>query len=191
MIMAEFDCFLILDEYIDLLEGALGAGFRLILDKNMRELKYEYVSERSAVRDLINPNQKAFLLERDDFSRYPVELRPIQRDGIPIWYPQAVNGGPVIETRFYFPFERDGERTVPCSSIAYSSMIVNPATREREPAGDSIKEAFNSLVLPLRKRSRKVRSKKRTAYVTDGVQAMLDAGWHLARPFDAADPACG
>ena len=132
-------------------------------EQTLARTKSEYVSQTIDVRRTFTADQRAFLLERDDFSRYPLELRPITRAGVRMWYPSTINGGPAIETHFYFPYERDGRRIIPCSLIAHSRVIVNPTTRTKEPAGDAVKAAFNTLVAPLKRRFQRVRSAKRVA----------------------------
>jgi hypothetical protein len=185
--MAEFGCIITENEYSGFLEAALAGGFKLCLNKYLPRPEHEYVTERRAVPHLLHTKQYAFLLERDDFSRYPVRLIPIERKGVKVWYPRAKEGGPVIETYFWAPFTKGDARFIPCSLIACSAKIVNPMNGTLEPAGDAVKRAYNTLIAPLRKNFKKVRSTKRVAYVSPGAQAMIGAGWRLADPFDSAN----
>src|SRR5271165_7469130 len=187
MMMAEFGCFITEDEYSDLLETALAGGFRLCLNKKMPRPEHQYVTEKGEVSHLLRTKQYAFLLERDDFSRYPVQLRRIERKGVKAWYPLTNEGGPVIETYFWAPFTKDAARFIPCSLIACSTRIVNPMDGRLESAGDAVKSAYNALIAPLRKCFKKVRSTKRVAFVSPGALEMTDAGWTLAHPFDSAN----
>jgi hypothetical protein len=135
---------------------------------------------------LLKSGQSAFLLERDDFSRYPIRLRPITREGVKLWYPHAKEGGPVIETYFWGPYSKGEGKFIACSLFGYHAKIENPTTGEEERAGDAVKAAYEKLTAPLRKGSRRVRSPsgKRSAYVSPCTDAMLARGWKLAPPFE-------
>jgi hypothetical protein len=182
--MPEFDYFITADEYAAVLVAAFGAGFRLCLKKQSLKAKLEYVAESREIHELIKAKQHAFLLERDDFTRCPVELRTTvrNRDGRRVWYPSVMDGGPVIETYFWHPYTKEGVSVVPCSLIAYGRKFFNPGTGHEELAGEPTKEAYDSIVVPLRKSFRRVQSAKgiQVAYVSPSVDAMLDAGWRLA-----------
>ena len=188
--MAEFDYFVTADEYAELLEAAFADGFRLCLNKNFPGPQGEYVTEKEAIRGLLKSGQRAFLLERDDFSRYPIKLRPVTREGVELWYPRAKEGGPAIETYFWEPYSKDGSRFIACSLFTYHAKIENPTTGGPEPAGDAVKAAYRQLIALLRKRSRRTqsKSKKRSAYVSPGTEAMLAEGWKLAPPFESQPP---
>jgi hypothetical protein len=180
--MPEFDCFITIDEYAELLATALSNGFRLCLKKRLLAPKHEYVPDSEAIPVLLESRQYAFLLERNDFTHCPVELRETTRDGQKMWFPLETNGGPVIETYFWRPFEKQGSRTIPCSLIAHGRLF--------ERTGEPIKKAYATIVAPLRKKFRRVHSARRTqvAYVSAGVDAILDAGWRLAEPFSGSPP---
>jgi len=183
--MAEFDCFVTADEYAELLEWAFANGFRLSLNKNLPEPQGEYVVQKKAIRGLLKSGQRTFLLERDDFSRYPIRLRRITRDGVERWYPRAKEGGPAIETYFWEPYWRGDTRFIACSLLTYQPKIDNPTTGEQEPAGEAVKTAYEQLIAPLRKSCRRTRSKSknRSAYVSSGTETLLARGCKLAPPF--------
>ncbi len=183
--MADLDYFITRDEFATLLEASFDNGFRLCINKNVPWPKHECIEMKESIRPVLESKQHAFMLERADFSRYPVRLRSIEREGVTLWYPRTKEGGPVIEIYFFAPFAKDDARFIPCSLITYHTTIVNPVTGLEEPAGETIKRVYDELVLPIRERFKCVRSAKRTAYVSPGAQAMVEAGWQLAPPFDA------
>jgi hypothetical protein len=185
--MAEFDCFLTRTEFAELLESALRDSFRLCINKNLPRPEREYVQEKEDIRRLLEANQFAFILEREDFSRHPVALRPIERDGVKLWYPRAKEGGPVIEAYFFAPYLENDDRFIPCSLITYSTKFVNPTTGLEEAAGGDVKHAYDALVGPLRKAFKRVRSTKRVAYVSPRVRRLIESGWKLAKPFEAEE----
>jgi hypothetical protein len=184
--MAELDCFITLDEFADILGRALDEGFSLCLNKNVLDPQYEYVNQKESVRELLHQKQYAYILERKDFTRFPAQLRPIQREGSTVWYPRPREGGPNIEAYFFGDYVKEGLRFVACSLFAHGTKILNPSTGREEPAGGEVNKAFQSLLAPLKREAARVRSTKRTAYVSAGVQVMLKSGWRLAPPFTDA-----
>jgi hypothetical protein len=184
--MAEFNCFVTEEDIVELLQKALGDGFKIYLDKTFPSPIAEVCADAEAVRGAVKHDQYAFLLEHPRFSRYPVGLRPIERNGERCWYPRSKEGGPVIEVHFFAPFNKGDLGFIPCSLLAYHTKIINPVTEEFEPAGEEIRRAFAALTSIFRRGSRRVRSKTRSAYVLPRVDAMLASGWNLAQPFTSA-----
>lgn len=185
--MAGHDLFVTREEFVELLASALGAGFRIQLNKNLPTPSPEYCATRSEVEQAIGQGQHAFLLERDDFSRYPVKIRHVTLDGKETWYPRAKEGGPVIEASYFAPFEREGERYVPSSLFACHTKIVTPGDRAVEPAGSAVVRALQALVAPIQSASQKVKSNRKSAFVSPGVQEALASGAKLAEPFTASE----
>jgi hypothetical protein len=183
--MPEFSCFITAKDYADILATARADGFRLCLKKTLSAPKHEYVAEADDIPALLKNKQNSFLLERNDFTRCSVALRAVTRNGQRLWFPLTNEGGPVIETYFFPPYEKDGQRVIPCSLIAYGGKFFNPMTERQESAGSSIKNAYHTIVAPLQKRFRLVHSaqRKRRAYVSRGIDDMLEVGWTLAQPF--------
>lgn len=182
--MAEFDFFCTKTELVGLLKEALVDGYRVQQKKHLQSPDRQYCETADDVEAAIACDQYAFLLERSDMTRYAVQLQSADREGVTFWYLRPNEGGPVIEVYFWAPFEKDGRRVVPCSLLTHPTRIINPSTDELEPAGESVKAAFAAIVAGIRKRSRRVRSMTRTAFVMPGVDEMLAAGWSLASPFD-------
>ena len=181
--MAEFNCFLNKTELVEFLANALRDGFTVWLNKNYPRPTAEPCANAQDIRAAIENRQFAFLLERPDFTRYPLSLRAIERHGQRMWYPRAKEGGPMIEVYFFEPFTRENRGLIPCSLLSYHPKIIVPTTGEFEATGEEVKRAFGSLCAGLRGQSRRVRSKTKTAYVMPGIEAMLAAGWSLAEPF--------
>ena len=184
--MAELDVFISRAEYVEFLCAALASGYRIQSNKNLRSPEAEYCSSEADIRTAVDASQYAFLLEREDFSRYPVKLRSFERDGTVWWYPRAAEGGPAIETCHWAPYEKAGRRIVPCALLACPSSTIEPETRATERAGPALKAAFSELTAPLRKVCRRVKSARRSALVTPGIDELLASGWRLADPFESA-----
>ena len=96
-----------------------------------------------------------------------------------MWTPDPQYSGPLIDLSFGAPFERDGIRGIPVATISHYANIFNPVTRQSEPVGDAVRNAYKEIVDPMRKHFKKVKFTKRTAYVSPGVDEMLQAGWVL------------
>lgn len=178
--MAGHDLFVTREEFVELLGSALAAGFRIQLNKNLPTPSPEYCATRSDIERAVGQGQHAFLLERDDFSRYPVEIRQVVLDGKETWYPRAKEGGPVIEAQYFAPFELEGERWVACSVFSCQAKIMTPGDRSVEPAGSAVVKALLALVAPIQAASQKVKANRKSAFVSPGVQQVLDAGAKLA-----------
>jgi hypothetical protein len=182
--MSDFDCFCSATEFVDLLAGSLVNGYTIHINKNTVQPIAEICTTGDSLRLAFEAKQYSYILTRNDFTRYQIKLRSILRSGVEYWYPRAKEGGPVIETHFFAPYEKDGCKFIPCSLISYHSKIINPIMNRLELAGNAVKEAFEELVSDLRKRSRRVRCKTRSAFVSPEVDVMLSAGWTLGPPFD-------
>lgn len=182
--MADVDCFVTRDEFLGLLQGALAEGYVVHAKKHLVAPVPAICRTAEDVASAVMDGQHAFLLERPDLSRYPIELVPVDKDGSRFWYARSKEGGPVIEAHYFAPFEKEGRRVVACSLVTYHTQIINPKTGQFEAAGESIKEAFSLLLTPLRKASRRVKAEKRSAMVSPGVEALLASGWSLAAPFE-------
>lgn len=178
--MAGHDLFVTREEFVELLGSALAAGFRIQLNKNLPTPSPEYCATRSDIERAVGQGQHAFLLERDDFSRYPVEIRQVVLDGKETWYPRAKEGGPVIEAQYFAPFETEGERFVACSLFSCQAKIMTPGDRSVEPAGSAVVKALLALVAPIQAASQKIKSNRKSAFVSPGVQQVLDSGAKLA-----------
>jgi hypothetical protein len=182
--MAEFDHFCTKDELVALLQTALIDGYVILAKKHLSRPAPEVFTTAEEIAEAVRKGQYAFLLTRPDITRYPVEPILFREDDRQFWYLRPKEGGPVIEIYFFAPFEKNGRRVVPCSSFSYHGKIIRPHDGEYEPSGESIKKAFNSLISSLRKKSRRIQSVKRSAYVSLGVDKLLASGWKLAAPFD-------
>jgi hypothetical protein len=77
--MADHDLFIAKEEFISLLRSALASGFRVQVDRNLSSAEPEYCATELDVEQAVKNGQFAFLLERSDFSRYPVKLRAVER----------------------------------------------------------------------------------------------------------------
>lgn len=181
--MADFDCFVTREEFLSLLQRALAEGYVVHVKRHLVAPIPEICRTAEDVASAMRDGQHAFLLEKPKVSRYPVELVPADRNGSRFWYARSKEGGPVIEAHYFSPFEKEGRRVVPCSLVTYHTQIINPKSGQLEAAGKPIKEAFSFLIAPLRKASRRVKSEKRSAMVSPGVDALLASGWSLAAPF--------
>ena len=175
------------EEFVELLASALADGFRIQLNKNLPTPSPEYCATRAEIERAVGQGQYAFLLERADFSRYPVEIRHVTLDGKETWYPRAKEGGPVIEASYFAPFEKEGERYVPCSLFSCHTKIATPGDRTVEPAGSAVVKALLGLVAPMQSASQKVKSNRKSAFVSPGVQEALASGAKLAEPFTGSE----
>jgi hypothetical protein len=184
--MAEFDYFWTKQEMLDFLSAAFTAGFTVYNYKDVATPEFVICNSASEIEAAVGQREFSFVLTRADITRYPFKMSKFVRDGDERWYFRTRVGGPCIETYFWDLYERDGKRVVPCALITYHGKILHPETDQFEPAGDEIKKVFNAMVTPLRKKARKVKSIKRTAYVSPGVDALLASGYVLAAPFDVA-----
>lgn len=181
--MAELDYFCTRAEFTSLLKEALAAGYKVQMKKHLSAPKLQYCATVDDVECAVAGGQHAFLLERDDLTRYVLKPQSAERDGVPFWYVRPKEGGPLIEMYFFSPYEREGRKVVPCSLISYHQRVINPSTGEPEPAGQAVKVAFGDLVRGLRTQSRRVRWTSRMALVSPDVESMLAEGWTLDAPF--------
>jgi hypothetical protein len=172
-------------EFVELLASALADGFKIQLDKKLPTPAPEYCGTRADIEREVGQGQYAFLLERGDFSRYPVKIRQVVVNGKEFWYPRSKEGGPVIDACYFDPFQKEGERYVPCSLFSCHTKIVTPGDRTVEPAGSAVVKALLGLVAPLQSASQKVKSSRKSAFVSPGVQEALASGAKLAEPFTA------
>lgn len=177
--MAQLDFAVTKDEYALLLEELFDKGHKLCIKKHYTDTKPEYVAAKSDIRQLLDAKQYHFYLERPDYSRYPVKTRSFMRKGVQMWAPDPQYCGPLISLGFWAPYERDGFRAIPVSAIDHYASIYHPVTEESEKVGDAVRKAYKEIVDPMRKRFRKVKFTKRTAYVSPGVDEMLQSGWVL------------
>jgi len=181
--MAELNCFITNAEFIGLLQGALADGYVIHSKRHLSSPMPAICHSAEEVASAVSGGQHAFILERPEVCRYPIELVPVEGNGSRFWYARSKEGGPVIEAHYFAPFEKVGRRVVPCSLVAYHTRIINPRTGQLEAAGEPIKVAFSLLLAPLRKTSRRVKSAKQSAIVSPGVDALISSGWSLAPPF--------
>ena len=181
--MAEHDLFVTEKEFVELIASALDDGFRIQLNKNLPTPAPEYCATRAEIEQAVKQGQYAFLLERDDFTRYPVKVRQVVVNGKEFWYPRSKEGGPVIEAFYWAPFQRDGQTYVPCSLFASHTKIVTPGDRSHEPSGSAVVRALQALVASMQAASQRVKSHRKSAYVSPGIQEALAAGAKLAEPF--------
>jgi hypothetical protein len=182
--MAEFDYFGTKSEILAYLKAALAAGFTIYSHKAVSTPDFVICDSDAGVEAAVLRHEFIFVLTRPDITRYPFKFSSFKRDGVELWYFRTVVGGPCIEVSFHDVYARDGKRVVPGTYFAYHSKILHPETDEFEPAGDEIKKVFNAMIAPLRKKARKVKSIKRTAYVSPSVEGLLKTGYILAKPFD-------
>lgn len=181
--MAEFNFFCIEKDLISILQDSLREGYRIQQKVQLFEPVRKYCESDEEIATSVRAGGNTYLLENPKFTRFPVSLLEYERDGRKFWTARPVKGGPVIEINFFFPFEKNGAFIIPCSLISFHSVIENPTTRDDEKAGDEITKSFAGFILSLRKRSRRVATLKKTAYVSEGADRMLIAGWKLAPPF--------
>ena len=165
--MNELNVFLTTEEVINLLVGCIASEYRVQAVKNMSEPARQYCSDEKSIRNELGTGHRSFLLERDDFTRYPIRLRSIKKGEEVLWYPRAKEGGPAIEVVFFPPFERDGSGRVPCSLISHHKYIINPAGEE-EAAGSPIAESFATLARLVAVGARRIKLPSRVAYVSPG-----------------------
>lgn len=182
--MAEFNYFWTKQEMLDFLNAAFTAGFTVCNYKDVTTPVFLICNSTVDIEAAVARREFRFVLTHGDISRYPFKFRPFIREGVELWYFHTDVGGPCLELYFWDLYERDGKRVVPCALLTYHGKIIHPETKQVEPAGDEIKEVFNALVTPLRKKARKVKSIKCTAYVSPGVDALLASGYVLAAPFE-------
>lgn len=180
--MAEANWFITEADLRELLEKALGGGYRISLNKNFKQPSQVLLEDAESCGESIKRGEHAFLLERDDFTRYPIGLREITKEGIRYWYPRAKEGGPAIEVYYFSPFEKAGRKVIPCSLISYHEKILNPANNREEPAGAAVKKAFSALLGELT-RAKKVKAVHSSANLSPRVLDMLSSGWELAAPY--------
>lgn len=186
--MAEFNYFLTKCELVDILERAIEHGYTIQLNKNLDRPVPIFLRDLASIEYAIQNKDFAFVLTRNDLTRYPFKFEHFTRDGETFWYFRTRVGGPCIEIYFWNPYEKNGVRYVPCAEIAIYSKILHPETDEEELAGVAAKSLFSFFISPLRKSSKKVKSVKRTAYVSSGVMALLDSGYVLNEPFKNSSP---
>jgi hypothetical protein len=184
--MAEFNYFWTKQEMLAFLNAAFEAGFTIHNYKDVATPTLVICNSGSEIAAALAHHEFNFVLTRADITRHPFKLSPFMRDGAELWYFRTRVGGPCIEVYFNDLYERDGRQVVPCTLLAYHAKILHPETDQFEPAGDAIKKEFNAMIAPLRKKAKKVKSIKRTAYVSPGVVSLLASGYVLAKPFDAA-----
>lgn len=184
--MAEFDYFWTKQEMLDFLKAAFAEGFTVYNYKDVATPDFVICDSAAALEAALQRREFNFVLTRADITRHPFKMSKFIREGVELWYFRTRVGGPCIEFYFWDLYERDGKRVVPCGLLTYHSKILHPETDQFEPAGDAIKQVFNAMIAPLRKSASKVKSAKRTAYVSPGVATLLAAGYVLAAPFDIA-----
>lgn len=184
--MAEFAYFWTKREMLDFLCAAFNAGYTVQVNKDMPTPTHAICNTIGEIEAAVGRREFAFILTRADITSYPFKFRQFARDGVDLWYFRTRVGGPCIEIYSADLYERDGKQIVPCSTLAYHSKILHPDTDQFEPAGDAIVKEFNAMIAPLRKKAKKVKSTKRTAYVSPGVVVLLASGYVLATPFEAA-----
>jgi hypothetical protein len=181
--MAEFNFFCTENDLISILQDALRNGYKIQQKIQLIGPVRKYCESDEEIAASVRIGGHAYLLENSGFTRYPVSLLHYERDGKEFWTARPIKGGPVIEINFFFPFARDGVSIIPCSLISFHSIIENPNTGKDESAGDEVKKCFASLVSSLRKKSRRVASQKKVAFVSGDADQMLLVGWKLAPPF--------
>ena len=177
------DCFITRNEFRQFLLTALDSGCEIQVNKNLTSPIPAVCAGAEEVISAVNDGARSFLLEHPKISRHPISLSHFIKDGVTMWYPRSKVGGPAIEVMYWAPFEKEGEKIIPCSLISYHSKIFNPKSGELEPAGEAVKIFSRSLLAPLREISKTVRSKNRSAIMTPDVENMLASGWILAAPF--------
>ncbi len=182
--MTELDYFCTKHELVAVLEQALRSGFHIKV-KAQRDAPIPIICRSVAdIQDTVNRGSASFLLEREDFTRYPLEMIEGKRKESRFWYFRAKEGGPVIELYFFAPYVKDGTRYIPCSLLSYHDKIVNPSNGQIEAAGAEVRRVFSSLAEPLKASSRRISSLKRAAFVSPGVDHELTTGCLLAKPFN-------
>lgn len=180
--MPEFDCFCTKDEFAHTLQEAMLEGYGVHVRRHLSEPHSVVHRDPSAVVPALEAGSAAFLLERADITRYPIGLVAVDGTGVREWALRSKEGGPVIEAYFWAPYQRENRRIVACSLFSYHSKIRRPDGIE-EPAGDGVRRAFRKLIAPLRLRSRMMKGKTKSAFVTPGVDERLASGWVLAAPY--------
>jgi hypothetical protein len=181
--MAEFTYFWTKQEMLDFLVAAFNEGFKIQVNKTTQSPVFIVFDSATAIEAAVANGEFNFVLTRADITRYPFKFRPIIRDGEELWYFRTRVGGPCVEVSFHEPYEQHGKSVVAGTYLAYHSKILHPETDQFEPAGDVVKKEFNALIAPLRKKSKKVKSIKCTAYVSPGVMGLLGSGYVLNTPF--------
>lgn len=182
--MAEFYYFWTKQEMLAFLNSTFEAGFTVHINKDVTTPTFVICNTAADIEVAVLQREFSFVLTRADITRYQFKLRSFMRDDVEFWYFNPRVGGPCIEVYFYDIYEDAGKSVVPSTLLTYHSKILHPETDQFELAGEAIKMEFNAMTALLRKKAKKVKSIRRTAYVSPGVVTLLKSDFVLAKPFD-------
>lgn len=181
--MGELDIFVTRNEFSEIMSDIMMEGYIIYPNKNVSVPHLDQYTSYSEFFEDFNSGVNAFLLKHDDFSRYPMKLRPIIKNGQDFWYPRSKEGGPFIEM-YYFEPQAGSNKILSASLLSVHDKIISPITDIQEPAGNNTKIAFLKIKEYIKNKFKQIKIKRHTAYISNEVVILLKNGWRLAAPFD-------
>jgi len=169
--MGQLDFFLKKTEKIDFIEFAISKGCKIIPDINYSSDSY-IVLETS--KDFAECNETSqFFLINDKYTLFPMEMRPIEKNGLRVYYISQRQGGPAIN--FYSPNTiEDSNGMIGHGHIAYYPFYYTGPAQIKAP--DDLKTIYNLFVSFIKKRSKRISLPKRSYWVGNSTIESIKEG---------------
>jgi hypothetical protein len=121
--MAEFNCFMATDEFINAMTTTITDGYRIALIKNYSKPQLSYCSNELDLRTQISEGQKGFMLLHNSESEASIVFRNLEKNGQKLWYPYLRESGLLFEAYHWQPYENSLGKFIPASLFASTSRV--------------------------------------------------------------------
>lgn len=174
--MAEVGLYLTEKDELIIVAAALAMGCRIIPDVNYPSAEYESLSS-GAGYTLNRLQTRLFYFWSRGFSRYPIELCNIEKDGRSVYFIAA--GGPVIHFMGGGVFDEDGSSFIRPGFISHSVRYRNTSNGSMEKPPIKLITAYKSLVKIAQKSATRIKPGKRVFWLGPDARKAVENGTKL------------
>jgi hypothetical protein len=185
--MPELNVFITPEDFLDIAEGCLAAGCRLIPDCHYDSPNYRELRTIEEIRqELPNPWLQGWFVVSQRWERCPLEMGSFERDGNRRYSVMQRNGGPTLDIFHRRPVKKPNGTLLPATLLAYYSTFWNWHTEENERPSEELVACYQLLTRKIKQNSYRVQPMKHIFWIS---HRAAKSGMRLGPPLEAIDPA--